>query len=276
VKSGNELLPKETNQIMPQPTPITKQTHTNKSWSRFLAYTFAAKDNLAFLAGAEIAKAVSDMPMAFLKQKDRFYLVAVLSLTPGTNLFVAPNGRWLGKYIPSVFRSYPFLLAKVKGYDTPVLCVDEDSGLVHDDQTVGEPFFDETGEVSKPVKEILNFLNQVEQNRTATNLAVASLAEAGVLTEWTLKIKDGDQEKTVTGLYRIDESKLNALEDEPFLKTRKAGALPIAYAQLLSMGNMQNLAQLAKVREQMAQAQRKEKDPDIPTIFGGSDMFSFE
>jgi hypothetical protein len=66
------------------------------------------------------------------------------------------------------------------------------------------------------------------------------------------------------------------LEDEPFLKTRKAGALPIAYAQLLSMGNMQNLAQLAKVREQMAQAQRKEKDPDIPTIFGGSDMFSFE
>jgi hypothetical protein len=261
---------------MPQPPPLSKKTHTNKSWTRFSTYTFAAKDNLAFLAGAEIAKAVSDMPMAFLKQEDRFYLVAILSLTPGTNLFVAPDGRWLGKYIPSVFRSYPFLLAKVEGQNNPVLCVDADSGLVHNDQTAGESFFDETGEVSKPVKEILNFLNQVEQNRTATNLAVASLAEAGVLTEWTLKIKDGDQEKTVTGLYRIDESKLNALEDEPFLKTRKAGALPIAYAQLLSMGNMQNLAQLAKVREQMAQAQRKEKDPDIPTIFGGSDMFSFE
>lgn len=261
---------------MSQPTPITKQTHTNKSWTRFTTYTFAAKDNLAFLAGAEIAKAVSDMPMAFLKQKDRFYLVAVLSLTPGTNLFVAPNGRWLGKYIPSVFRSYPFLLAKMKGQDNPVLCVNEDSGLVHNDQTAGEPFFDDNGEVSKPVKEVLNFLNQVEQNWAATNLAVTSLADAGVMTEWTLKIKAGDQEKPVTGLYRIDEPKLNALEDEPFLKIRRAGALPIVYAQLLSMGNMQNLAQLAKVREQMAHAQRREKDLDIRPVFGDDDMISFD
>jgi hypothetical protein len=261
---------------MSQPTPITKQTHTNKSWTRFTTYTFAAKDSLAFLAGAEIAKAVSDMPMAFLKQQNRFYLVAVLSLTPGTNLFVAPNGRWLGKYIPSVFRSYPFLLAKMKGQDNPVLCVDEDSGLVHNDRTAGELFFDETGEVTKPVKEILNFLTQVEQNRAATNVAVAALSEAGVLTEWTLKIKDGEQEKPVTGLYRIDEAGLNALEDEAFLKIRRAGALPIAYAQLMTMENMQNLAQLAKVREQMKQVQTKQKDLDIQPIFGDDDMISFD
>jgi hypothetical protein len=214
--------------------------------------------------------------MAFLKQQDCFYLVAVLSLTPGTNLFVAPNGRWLGKYTPSVFRSYPFLLAKVKGLDNPVLCVDEDSGLVHNDQTAGELFFDDNGEVSKPVKEIMNFLNQVEQNRAATNVAVAALAEAGVLAEWLLKIKDGDQEKPVTGLYRIDEAGLNALEDETFLKIRKAGVLPIAYAQLMSMGNMQNLAQLAKAQEQMKQAQTKQKDLDIQPIFGDDDMISFD
>jgi hypothetical protein len=261
---------------MPQPTPITKQTHTNKSWTRFSTYTFAAKDNLAFLAGAEIAKAVSDMPMAFLKQQDCFYLVAVLSLTPDTNLFVAPNGRWLGKYIPSVFRSYPFLLAKVKGHDNPVLCVDEDSGLVHNDQTAGELFFDDNDEVSKPVKEILDFLNQVEQNRAATNVAVAALEEAGVLADWLLKIKDGEQEKPVTGLYRIDEAGLNALEDEAFLKIRKAGALLIAYAQLMSMGNMQNLAQLAKAQEQMKQAQTKQKNLDIQPVFGDDDMISFD
>jgi hypothetical protein len=164
----------------------------------------------------------------------------------------------------------------VKGHDNPVLCVDEDSGLVHNDQTAGELFFDDNDEVSKPVKEILDFLNQVEQNRAATNVAVAALEEAGVLADWLLKIKDGEQEKPVTGLYRIDEAGLNALEDEAFLKIRKAGALLIAYAQLMSMGNMQNLAQLAKAQEQMKQAQTKQKNLDIQPVFGDDDMISFD
>ncbi len=134
---------------MPQLTPITKQNHSEKSWTRFTSYAFASKDNLVPLAGAEIAKAVTALPMAFVKQQDRFFLVAVLSLTTGTNLFVAPDGRWLGKYIPSVFRGYPFQLAKAEGRDNLVLCVDEESGLVNDDKAAGEPFFDEAGEVAK-------------------------------------------------------------------------------------------------------------------------------
>ncbi|MFO7911128.1 MAG: SapC family protein, partial [Desulfotignum sp.] len=92
----------------------------------------------------------------------------------------------------------------------------------------------------------------------------------GVVMEWPLKIQDKDQEKPVTGLYRIDETKFNALADETFLKVRKAGALPIAYAQLFSMGNIQNFAQLAK-----AQGQMKEKKQDIKPILGDDDMISF-
>jgi hypothetical protein len=255
---------------MPQLTPITKQNHADKSWTRFSTYTFASKDNLAPLAGAEIAKAVSTLPIAFAKHKDHFLLVAVLSLFPGTNLFVAPDGRWLGGYVPSIFRGYPFQLAKAEGKDDLILCVDEDSGLVKNDKS-GEPFFDHTGEVSKPVKDIMNFLNQVEQNKAATNLAVAALADAGVITEWPLKIKQGDQEKPVTGLYRIDEEKLNALDDAQFLKIRKAGALPIAYAQLLSMGNIQVFLKLAKAHEQAAV-----QTPDVGSFLGDDDVISFQ
>jgi hypothetical protein len=261
---------------MPKLTPITKQTHSNKSWTRFSTYTFAAKDNLASLVAAEIPKAISAMPMAFTRHQDRYILVAVLSLIPDTNFFVAPDGRWLGKYIPSVFRSYPFLLAKAEGQNNLVLCVDEDSGLINDDKTAGEPFFDDNGELTQPVKDVMNFLNHVTQNRAATERAVASLSEAGLITEWPLKIKDETQEKPVTGLFRIDETKLNALEDDQFLKIRKAGALPIAYAQLMSMGNMQILVQLAQAREQMNQAQMKAKETDIKPVFGDDDMISFD
>lgn len=256
---------------MPQLSAITKQSHTDKSWTRYSSYAFASKDNLAPLVGAELSKAVHAFPMAFIKQQDSFLLVAVLSLIPGTNLFVAPTGQWLGGYVPSVLRGYPFVLAKAEGKDNLILCVDEESGLVHEGKAAGEPFFDDSGEVSQPVKGILNFLNQVEQNRAATNLAVAVLADAGIITEWPLKIKQGDQEKPVTGLFQIDEAKLNSLDDEQFLKLRKAGSLPLAYAQLLSMGNSQVFEKLVKVQQQAVAKTR-----DIGSFLGDDDIISFQ
>ncbi len=238
---------------MPKLSAITKDTHANKSWTRFQSYQFAAQDNLAPLVSAELAKSIQNFPIAFIKQQDSFTLVAVLSLTPGQNMFVAPNGQWLGGYVPSVFRGYPFRLAKAEGRDDLILCVDEDSGLIHDDPNMGEPFFDENGEISKPVKDVLNFLQQIEKNRAVTHVAVSSLANAGLITEWNLKVKDGDQEKPVTGLYMIDEAKLNSLDDAEFLKLRKSGSLPIAYGQLFSMGNIQIFERLAKLQGQKQQ-----------------------
>ncbi len=53
---------------MSQLSAITKQKHSNKSWTRFSTYHFASKDNLVPLAGAEIAKAVSALPMGYPSQ----------------------------------------------------------------------------------------------------------------------------------------------------------------------------------------------------------------
>lgn len=212
---------------MPKLIPISKEIHADKSWIRYSSYQFAAKDNLAPLVGAEVSKAVLSFPMAFIKQQDNFTLVAVLSLTPGRNMFVAPNGQWLGGYVPSAYRGFPFRLAKAEDRDDLILCVDEDSGLINDDPNAGEPFFDEQGQLAKPVKDVMDFLSQIEQNRTVTDLAVASLAEAEVITEWNLKVKVGEEEKPVTGLYMVDEAKLNSLEDAQFLHLRKTGGLPI-------------------------------------------------
>jgi hypothetical protein len=254
---------------MTKPTPITRKTHAGKSWTRFSSYNFASKDTLVPLAGAEIAKAATSMPTAFVKQQNRFFLVAVLSLTPDTNLFVAPDGRWLGGYVPSVFRGYPFQLAKVEGRDNLVLCVNEASGLVNEDKTAGEPFFDDSGELARPVKEVGDFLQHVEQNRAATNLAVASLAEAGIITQWPLSMQEGGK-KPATPLYRIDEAGLNRLGNEAFLKLRKA--LPIAYAQLLSMNHIQTLTKIATTGKQV----EPKTDQGLIAIIGDDDIISFQ
>ena len=108
----------------------------------------------------------------------------------------------------------------------------------------------------------MNFLTQVEKSRMATNNMVKALAEAEVIREWPLKIKVGEETRNVSGLFCIDEQKLNSLEDEQFLTLRKAGALPLAYAQLMSMDNIQILEKLNQMRQKAAEPELDLEDVD--------------
>ena len=99
----------------------------------------------------------------------------------------------------------------------------------------------------------MEFLQQVEGNRMSTDLAMASLADAGVIEPWPLEV-DADGKKTALGgLHRIKEAALSSVDDETFLKLRKTSGLPLAYAQLMSMGQIGRFGQLVKLRQQLAQ-----------------------
>lgn len=254
---------------------VTRGSHGNKSWGRFASYGFAGRECFVPVTAAEVPDAALSLPLAFVRQKDHFILAALLSLIPGINLFVSPDGQWLGQYVPSEFRGYPFRLARGGPEKELMLCVDEDSGLVHADRTSGEPFFDLGGELSGPVKEVLAFLTHQERSRTVTRERVADLAAAGLIQEWPLTVRINDREKKVLGLHRIDEAKLNALEAEPFLRVRKA--LPIAYAQMLSMGHVMGLEKMAQQYQTAPHHQQiEDKTPNFLAAFGDDDMISFE
>ncbi len=153
---------------MPKLEAITPERHQNKYWTRHDSYSFAGKDNLVPLVAAEMANVIQEIPMAFIKQDNRFFLMGLLSFLPGQNMFVTSQGKWIGSYIPSSFRGYPFSLARAEGKDDLILCVDENSGLVSD--TPGEAFFDETAQISTALKDVLNYLAQIDQNKTITDL----------------------------------------------------------------------------------------------------------
>ena len=93
-------------------------------------------------------------------------------------MLVAPDGRWLGGYIPASLRGYPFRLLPQQGTDQIVLCIDTDSGLVVDGNAAGEDFVGPDGNISPALKKVLDFLNQLERSRQATDVAVSALAEA--------------------------------------------------------------------------------------------------
>src|SRR5487761_2480904 len=250
---------------MVQFVPVSQERHASKKWLRYTGYRFAAAEALAPIAGAELSKAALSMPLAFSEQAGHYTLVAVLSLVPGRNMFVGPDGRWYGNYVPACLRSYPFSLLAQQGTDQLVLCVDEGSGLVVEKHIVGEEFFDAEGAVSPALKPVMELLTQVHRSRQATDLAVSALAQAGVIKPWQIKIKSEQGEQAISGLHHVDEAALGALSNDDFLKLRTA--LPIAYAQLLSMGQLGIFEQLAKLHAQLAQTAVARLPESIDKLF---------
>ena len=118
-----------------------------------------------------------------------------------------------------------------------VLCVDEQSNLVVDGSSAGEEFFDAQGNPAPVLKPAFDAAMALERNRKSTELAVAALAQAGVIRPWEIKVKSAEGERPISGLHRVDEAALRALPDETFLNLRKTSALPIAYTQMLSMSS---------------------------------------
>ena len=244
---------------MPNIVPISRERHADKGWKRFDSYAFAARTALVPLVAAELPKAAMSLPIAFVRQDERYVPVAVLGLEPTTSLFVAPDGRWIGAYIPSALRGHPFALARTENGDR-VLCLDEDSGLLTE-AGQGEPFFDAAGEPTESLKQVLDFLQQVERNREQTTLVCDTLARLELIRPWPIQLKAGENERRIQGLFQIDESALNHASDEHFLELRRVGGLPLAYCQLLAMQHIGLLGRLADLRANAAQTTARTPAP---------------
>lgn len=234
---------------MPKYQPVSRAQFADRRWRRFSSYAFAAGDMVAPLVAQELPRATMHLPVGFMQFGDTWLPVALLGLGKGRNLFVAPDGRWAGPYVPAVYRSYPFTLVDSEE-GKQVLCVDAESELIGDE---GEPFFDDEGSPAKPVAEVLNFLGQVRANRAATVRACSALAAHGLIQPWPISIKHEGGEQPLQGLYRIDEAALNTLPAAAFEEVRQAGSLPLAYCQLLSMQHLGMLGELAQAHARVAQ-----------------------
>ncbi|MTW20210.1 SapC family protein [Allochromatium palmeri] len=256
---------------MPNFVPISRERHADKGWKRFDSYAFAARTALVPLVGAELPKAAMSLPIAFVQQDERYIPVAVLGIEPTSNLFVAPDGRWLGAYIPSALRGHPFMLARTEG-ENRVLCMDEDSGLLTE-AGQGEPFFADSGEPAEGLKQVLDFLQQVERNREQTALVCDALARLDLIQPWPIQLKTGEKERQIEGLSRIDEAALNQLSDEHFLELRRAGALPMAYCQLLAMQHITLLGRLVDLR---ANTSRTTSKASAPFSLEDQDVLKFD
>ena len=257
---------------MPNYKAITKADFTELRWKRFDSYAFAAQDAVVPLVAQELAKACTCLPIAFIQQGDAFVPAAVLGLQPGQNLFVAPDGRWCGPYVPAAYRGHPFALAEAEN-DQLVLCIDMGSDLVG--EHFEQPFFEANGEPAKVMRDVLEFLQQVRNDHRLTRQLCGVLSAEGLIVPWPLTLRGDGGEQMVQGLYRIDETALKSLDSEALARIHQAGALPVAYCQLLSMQHIQMLGKLAEARHKFSTSLPVNDKGELDLEFLNDDTISF-
>lgn len=260
---------------MSQISVLTPDRHGLQRWQRYENYLFSRGNALAPLVLSELPRAVMSLPIAFIRQDERYMPVAVLGLDQGKNLFVAHNGKWLGNYVPASIRGYPFVLLPNTDNSQLVLCIDESSGLLSSaSDGRGEVLFDESGRPSPEVQSVMNFLTQVQQGRLVTETACDALTQHNCIQPLSITHKiDESHERKIEGLYQVDEAALNALPDDAYLALRACGALLMANCQLLSMQHLSMLGQLADAHAKADKA--AQPIVSLPTTENGDLDLSF-
>ena len=241
---------------------VTRERHGTLRWRKAAGFDFARQDAVVPLIARELPRAVPAMPIGFMPEGDGFVPVALLGLRNGESLYVGPDGRWLGAWIPATYSLHPFRLGQDPTGEK-ILCIDEDSGLV--DDTDGEPFFTPAGEPAETLKNVLQTLLKFDNERQSTRRICARLQQHGLIQPWPIEIQISQQSQVqrLEGIYRIDEAALNALGGDALVELRNGGALALAYCQMLSMHQLPQLSRLSE-----AHRLAKEKSATLSTVVG--------
>tara|TARA_R110002020_G_scaffold19111_7_gene66434 strand:- start:1745 stop:2497 length:753 start_codon:yes stop_codon:yes gene_type:complete len=223
---------------------LSRQQHASMRYAPNQDYRFTAEQAVVPILAGELRQALTQFVMGFIKREERYYLVALLGRSAHSHHYIHPeDGRWLGTYIPAHFRGFPFAVAKRKNSDDMVLQIHADHLL----EQGGEPLFDEQGELVEPVRQQLDFVGECAKNRRLTDNACQALAEQGVLQSWQAD-RGGS---VVKGLYQIEEAALNKLTAQQ-LYDLQGMPLAVAYGQMFSMAQHDQLAQRAALHDKIA------------------------
>jgi hypothetical protein len=224
-----------------KPVLLDREKHRNRRVQPTGGFGFARKSNSLYLAAAEFNEACKEYPIVFTRSPNgKTVPVAVLGLRAEENLFVDAQDRWLARYMPAFLRRYPFVLAELQGQSLAV-CIDEAYPGLSD--TEGQALFDEQGQETPFLKQTLEFLTQYQREHARTEAFCKRLEENGLLKETNARanLRDG-RTFTLNGLLVVDEKKLLELPDAVALTMFRAGELHLVTSHLVSLSNIQRLA----------------------------------
>jgi hypothetical protein len=202
----------------------------------------------------EIPVAQRDYPIVFVSADNgaSFMVMAILGLKAKQNLFVSPLGWDRSVYVPAYVRRYPFCMAKVTVDDTQrderVVCVAK-SAVVPG----GDALFDPAGNSTAEWQALEKLLQEYETDLVRSEELCRLVASLGVLEPFNMQASlTSGATLQLTGMHRVDESKLNALAPATLQDIARKGVLSRLYSHLLSLENFRRLSDRAAAAEPAA------------------------
>ena len=224
---------------------LHKEKHAKTKISSVRPFNHIAQEHMLPVVVHEFVVAGAEFPVVFVKDpaSERFQSVVLLGLAARQNLLIKED-KWDAMYVPRVVRNYPLLLVQEDpNSDRLIVAIDEASERVNEAE--GFPLFNDDGSESEFLIRRKQQLEDFYQSSQLTSAFVALLTELQLLQPQTLNVTVAQQKQQLTGLYVIDEQKLNALAAEQFDQLRQRGFLSLVYAHLFSLRNIERLVKKA-------------------------------
>lgn len=195
----------------------------------------------------ELGRACNNFPIAYVKNPENgeFKLVVLLGYEPGENLYYGKE-QWKCSYAPYVMLRHPFIIGpddKDESGNKLTICLEDDSQYVN--ETEGERLYNEDGSETDFLKYHQRLLGEIYQGEVGTYQLTEKLKALDLISPITLTVQLANGSvKNYTGLFTINETKLNALDKDQIFELHQAGYLPAAYMIMASMGQFNMLAKL--------------------------------
>ncbi len=190
----------------------------------------------------EFFKAVKSQPIVFTKNIDGNYLVsALLGIKKDTNNFLNEKFEWKeGEYIPAYVRRYPFIVVQDK--ENFSLAYDAKCKAINTKE--GQSLLGTDGKQTEYAKGVMDFMENFHTSSLRTLAFVHKVSELDLLEDANIEMTVKGQKFAFNGFKRINEEKLNALDDDKTMELIKNGYYKLIVAHLISMSNFKKLIAL--------------------------------
>jgi hypothetical protein len=224
-------------------TPLNNKQHANFKVQKINDVTRFKEQHLIPITVHDFIPLAAEFPIIFVKNEEtgQFTSVAMMGIRPGVNLYCQEK-EWSCHVSPLGFSNAPFTLVKTTEDNNEVIvCFDENSPLINTEK--GESLFNESGDKTEYLAEkttaLINMAEFTEQTKAITGL----FAQKKLFVSKSLSVKLSSQNEPLllNGLYMVDEKILNNLSTEEFEYLRNKGLLPLIYAHLASLKQVNRL-----------------------------------
>lgn len=230
---------------MPNYQALNSQQHQNLKIIVDGSYSHAANSHVVPLSVFELTQAQADYPIVLIKdsQTGQFHLVALVGLKPNENLF-NKAGSWQAEYIPLQLQGHPLALTQAaENNDKQIVAIDLDAASVSERQ--GTELFTADGRQSALLADKIDLMSKFNAQVSATQHFTTLLVSNELVSPQALTVKTNQgEEVNLTGLYIVDENKLNALSSDAFDALKKENLLAPIYACIFSLQRISRLISL--------------------------------